>query len=129
MRFLNTLDGLLEHIKSVENETIDLTREGQLRIVRFLEKHKLVLDDDTMEAMQYQDIIAQQLSATIEAIENAQTHLRFFTRAFSEDDLMAVESIEKMHNKLTSALDTAKQKHSAYGGKLQHDTDDGIEFF
>jgi hypothetical protein len=52
MRFLNTLDGLLEHIKSVENETIDLTREGQLRIVRFLEKHKLVLDDDTMEAMQ-----------------------------------------------------------------------------
>jgi len=50
MRFLNTLDGLLEHIKSVENETIDLTREGQLRIVRFLEKHKLVLDDDTMEA-------------------------------------------------------------------------------
>jgi hypothetical protein len=76
----------------------------------------------------YQDIIAQQLSATIEAIENAQTHLRFFTRAFSEDDLMAVESIEKMHNKLTAALDTAKQKHGAYGGKLQHD-DDGIEFF
>jgi hypothetical protein len=57
MRFLNTLDGLLEHIKSVENETIDLTREGQLRIVRFLEKHKLVLDDDTMEAMQYKILL------------------------------------------------------------------------
>jgi len=129
MQFLYTLDSLLDHIKSVERETIELTREGQLRIIRFLEKHKMVLDDETMEAMQYQDIIAQQLSATIEAIENAQNHLKFFTRAFSEDDLMAVESIEKMHIKLTNALDMAKQKHSAFGGKLQHDDDDGIEFF
>jgi len=129
MQFLHTLDSLLEHIKSVEAETIELTREGQLRIVRFLDKHKLPLDDETMEAMQYQDIIAQQLSATIEAIENAQKHLKFFTRAFGEDDLMAVQSIEKMHIRLTSALETAKQKHSAFGGKLQHDDDDGIEFF
>lgn len=128
MQFLHTLDSLLEHIKLVEAETIEFTREGQLCIVRFLEKHKLVLDDETMEAMQYQDIIAQQLSATIEAIENAQKHLKFFTRAFSEDDLMAAESIEKMHTKLTGALETAKQKHSAFGGKLHHD-DDGIEFF
>lgn len=128
MQFLHTLDGLLEHIKSVEAETIDLTREAQLRIVRFLEKQGITLDDETLEAMQYQDIISQQLSATIEAIENAQTHLQYFLRAFSEDDLIAVQSLEKMQGKLTSALEKAKEKHAAFGGKLHHD-DDGIEFF
>lgn len=129
MQFLHTLDGLLEHIKSVEGETIKLTKEAQLRMIRFIEKQGLVLDDETLEAMQYQDIIAQQLGATIEAIEHVQTHLEYFTRAFNEDDSLAVESLEKMQEKLTSALDQAREKHSAFGGKIQHQDDDGIEFF
>lgn len=129
MQFLHTLDGLLEHIKSVEGETIKLTKEAQLRMIRFIEKQGLVLDDETLEAVQYQDIIAQQLSATIEAIEHVQTHLEYFTRAFNEDDSLAVESLEKMQDKLTSALDQAREKHSAFGGKIQHQDDDGIEFF
>jgi hypothetical protein len=129
MQFLHTLDGLLEHIKSVERETIELTKEGQLRMIRFMEKQGLSLDDETLEAMQYQDIIAQQLGATIEAIENAQTHLESFMRAFSEDDLAAVQNLEKMQDKLTAALEKAKEKHSAFGGKIQHHDDDGIEFF
>ena len=98
-------------------------------MMRFIEKQGLVLDDETLESMQYQDIIAQQLGATIEAIESAQTHLEYFTRAFDEDDSLAVESLEKMHGKLTSALDLAREKHSAFGGKIQHQDDDGIEFF
>lgn len=129
MQFLHTLDGLLEHIKTVESQTIELTKEAQLRMVRFIEKQGLVLDDETLEAMQYQDIIAQQLGATIEAINNAQTHLDYFLRAFSEDDSLAVRSLEKMQEKLTSALERAKEKHLAFGGKIQHQDDDGIEFF
>jgi len=129
MQFLHTLDGLLEHIKTVERQTMDLTKEAQLRMVRFIEKQELILDDETLEAMQYQDIIAQQLSATIEAIENAQTHLDSFLQAFNEDDSLAVQSLEKMQGKLTSALERAKEKHLAFGGKIQHQDDDGIEFF
>ncbi len=129
MQFLHTLDGLLEHIKTVESQTIELTKEAQLRMVRFIEKQGLVLDDETLEAMQYQDIIAQQLGATIEAINNAQTHLDYFLRAFSEDDSLAVRNLEKMQEKLTSALERAKEKHLAFGGKIQHQDDDGIEFF
>ena len=129
MQFLQALNGLLEHIKTVERETIELTRDGQLQVVRFIEKNSLHLDDETLEVMQYQDIIAQQLGATIEAIESAQKHLQYFTRAFSEDDSLAAENLEKMHGKLTSALDRAREKHSAFGGKIQHQDDDGIEFF
>lgn len=130
MQFLHTLDGLLEHVKSVERETIGLTKEAQLRFVRFLDKNGLTADDATLEAMQYQDIIAQQLSATIEAIESAQEHMQYFIHAFSEDDALAAHSIEKMQSKLTGALDKAKEKHSAFSGKVnREDDDDGIEFF
>jgi len=130
MQFLTTLNGLLEHIKTVERETIVLTQEAQLRIVRFIEKNKMQVDDETLEAMQYQDIIAQQLSATIEAIESAQEHMQYFIHAFAHDDQTAAQSIEKMQGKLTNALEKAKEKHSAFSGKVnREDDDDGIEFF
>jgi len=130
MQFLTTLNGLLEHIKTVERETIVLTQEAQLRIVRFIEKNKMSVDDETLEAMQYQDIIAQQLSATIQAIESAQEHMQYFIHAFTNDDQIAAQSIEKMQSKLSSALDKAKEKHSAFSGKVnREDDEDGIEFF
>jgi hypothetical protein len=130
VQFLTTLNGLLEHIKTVERETIVLTQEAQLRIVRFIEKNKMQVDDETLEAMQYQDIIAQQLSATIEAIESAQEHMQYFIHAFTHDDQTAAQSIEKMQGKLTNALEKAKEKHSAFSGKVnREDDEDGIEFF
>lgn len=129
MQFLNTLDGLLDHIKSVERETIELTKDAHLRMAGFIQAHKLTPDDALLEAMQYQDIIAQQLSATIEAIESVQGHLQNFSRALEEDDVIATESIGRMHEKLNGALEIAQQKHSAFGGKLHHDENDGIEFF
>ncbi|MDQ1297787.1 MAG: hypothetical protein QG558_325 [Campylobacterota bacterium] len=130
MQFLQTLDGLLEHIKTVEYETIVLTREAQLRMVRFIEKNKMTLDDETLEAMQYQDIVAQQLNATIEAIESAQEQMQHFMHVFRHDDQTAAQSIEKMQGKLTCALEKAKEKHSAFSGKVnREDDEDGIEFF
>lgn len=129
MQFLTTLDGLLDHIKAVERETIELTKEAHLRMAAFIRDNGLSPDDSLLEAMQYQDIISQQLSATIEAIENVQGHLQHFSRAITEDDAIAMESIERMHTKLSSALEKAQQKHSAFGGKLQNNEDDGVEFF
>lgn len=129
MMFLNTLNTLLEHIKAVESETISLTKEAQLRMVRLLEKNGITPDDETLEAMQYQDIIAQQLSATIEAIESVQGHVQYFLHAFNQDDTIASDSMNKMESKLTMALEKAKEKRAAFSGKLQHEADDGIEFF
>ncbi|MDD5717574.1 MAG: hypothetical protein PHW64_07195 [Sulfuricurvum sp.] len=129
MQFLTTLDGLLEHIKSVEKETIELTNETHMRIARFIQSNGLQLDDETVESMQYQDIIAQQLSATIEAIESVQEHLRSFVQVVEGNDASVIENIDKMHAKLNATLERAEQRRSAFGGKLHHDDDDGIEFF
>ncbi|MBV5320429.1 MAG: hypothetical protein JZU62_01980 [Sulfuricurvum sp.] len=129
MQFLTKLDGLLTHIKQVENETIDLTREAQLRFVQFIEKNNLHADDATIEAMQYQDIVSQQLSASIEAIESVQAYLQYFSKAFSEDDAIAMQSIQKMDDKLGNALEKAKAKHAAFSGRLGSNEENGIEFF
>jgi len=119
MQFLQTLNGLLAHIRMVEAETIELTRKGHLQLVEFIKKNSLHLDDETLEMMQYQDIIAQQLSATIEAIETMQAHLN-----------NKENHLDEMDDKLTSVLKRAQEKHSAFGGKTQHhDFDDGVEFF
>jgi two-component sensor histidine kinase len=130
MMFIRTLNELLDHIKKVESETMELSKDSQMRITSFIEKHGLTPDDETLEAMQYQDIISQQLSATIEAIESVQQHLNYLDHAMQKDDEIAMGSIQKMHDKLTVALDRAQQKHSGFGGKVHHDDDDdGIEFF
>ena len=129
MVFIKTLNELLDHVKAVEAETMQLSKDSQMRITSFIEKHKLTLDDETLEAMQYQDIISQQLSATIEAIESVQQHLTYLDHAMKEDDLIAMESIQKMQEKLNGALERAKEKHSGFGGKMYHGDDDGIEFF
>lgn len=131
MVFLETVNHLLEHIKEVETDTIELTKKSQLLLTSFIEKSGLTLDDETLEAMQYQDIISQQLSATIEAIEDVQVSIKQFNQAFSEDDAAAVERLDSMQNKLTNALEIAKQKRSRFAGKTAGDAgnDDGIEFF
>ncbi|MCK9371845.1 MAG: hypothetical protein M0P91_01500 [Sulfuricurvum sp.] len=128
MMFLHTLDTLLEHIKSVESETIDLTKKAQLKFVQLIERNGILPDDETLETMQYQDIISQQLSATIEAIESVQENIKHFLRSLSESDADTAESIDKMESRLTGALEKAKERHSAFGGKL-HQDDNGIEFF
>ena len=131
MVFLETVNSLLEHIKEVENDTIELTKKAQMQLTTFIEKSGLTLDDESLEAMQYQDIISQQLSATIEAIENVQKSIEQFNQAFTEDEAAATKSIDEMHNKLTATLEQAQQKRSRFAGKTADDgsAEDAIEFF
>jgi maltodextrin utilization protein YvdJ len=131
MVFLDTVNNLLEHIKEVETDTIELSRKSQLQLTKFIESHKLPLDDETAEAMQYQDIISQQLTATIEAIQEVQESIRHFNHAFQEDEAIATKSVDKMQNKLTAALEQAQQKRDRFAGKTGDagEADDGIEFF
>jgi len=118
MQVLQTLNGLLEHIKSVEAEVVGLTKEGHLQFMKFIEKNSLHLDDEILEVMQYQDIIAQQLGATMEAIEAMQGHL-------NDKEVR----LDEMDDNVTSILERAREKHSAFGGKTHHQNDDGVEFF
>jgi len=131
MQVLDSVNSLLEHVKAVEEDVIAMSKESQMKMVQYLESQQLVITDDVAEAMQYQDIISQQLSATIEAIVTTQKSLELFLHAFNEDEEIATSSVAKLEKKLQHALDQAKSSQQSFSGKIKResDEDDGIEFF
>lgn len=121
---------LLEHIKQVEKDTINITKEAQMKLSVFIEAQKLELSDEAAQALQYQDIVSQQLSATIEAIDMVQKNLKIFTHSFKEDEKTADESVAKLRLKLSAVLQDAKAKKEAFSGHIQSNSDEHeIEFF
>lgn len=126
MRLMQTLEGLLEHIKQVESETMVLSREAQAQFNVLIEKAQVTPDDATLEAMQSQDIVSQQLSATVEAIASATACLHECAGIMECRDTAVLMRCEEA---LEAALETARQKHLAFAGKTHGDDDAGIEFF
>jgi len=125
-----TLNDLLEHIKQVELDSISLSKEAQMKLANFMEKNGCVLDDEAAEAMQYQDIVSQQLSATIEAIDMVQKNLQIYAHNFAEDEKIADSGIVILRKKLDDVLEKAKAKKDAFAGHLKSSDDEHeIEFF
>lgn len=126
----DSLNELLEHIKQVEKDTINISKEAQMKLSTFMENKNIELDDNAAEALQYQDIVSQQLSATIEAIELVQKNLQMFAHMFKEDEKIADESVDKLRIKMKTVLDEAKAKKEAFSGHIKNKTDEHeIEFF
>ncbi len=126
----DSLNNLLEHIKEVEQDTINISREAQMKLSSFIERNKIQIDDEAAEALQYQDIVSQQLTATIEAIELVQKNLQMFAHNFKEDEKIADDSIDKLRNKMESVLAQAKRKKDAFSGRIKdHSDEHEIEFF
>ena len=126
----DSLNELLEHIKQVEKDTINISREAQMKLSAFMEKKNIELDDDAAEALQYQDIVSQQLSATIEAIELVQKNLQMFAHMFRQDEKIADDSVDKLRIKMNAVLADAKAKKEAFSGHIKDKSDEHeIEFF
>jgi len=126
----DSLNELLEHIKQVERDTITISKEAQMKLSSFIERNNIEIDDEAAEALQYQDIVSQQLSATIEAIELVQKNLQMFAHSFSEDEKIADDSIIKLRRKMNAVLEEAKAKKEAYSGHVKSKSDEHeIEFF
>jgi tRNA uridine 5-carbamoylmethylation protein Kti12 len=130
MNILSSINELLSHIKQVEEETIQMSQDSMLMLSEFIEKNSIELDESAAKGLQYQDIISQQLTATIEAIASVQKAINIFENAYDSDEKIASNSIEKLHVKLSSTLQKAKDRKDAFSGKLGHaDETDEIEFF
>ena len=131
MLILNSVDNLLEHIQEVENNVISLSSESLLKMTNYIEKNKLEVDDDISTALQLQDIISQQLSATIETIESMRGSIKRFSHAFENDESLAQDSMQKLQEKLNITLAEAKEKKNRFSGKTVTDdaVSDEIEFF
>jgi predicted RNA-binding protein with EMAP domain len=130
MLILNSVDNLLEHIKEVQEDVISLSHDSLMKMNSFIEKNKLEVDDDIATSLQYQDIITQQLNATIEAIDSMRSSIEVFSHAYKSDENLASESIKKLQEKLNTTLLDAKDKKNRFSGKsAQDNADDEIEFF
>lgn len=126
----DSLNELLEHIKQVERDTITISKEAQMKLSSFIERNGIAVDDEAAEALQYQDIVSQQLSATIEAIELVQKNLQMFARSFKEDEKIADDSVVKLRKKMQTALEDARAKKDAFSGHIKDKSDEHeIEFF
>ncbi len=130
MIMLDSIDELLVHIKEVQLDVIKLSNESLLKMSSYMEKNSLEIDEEISTALQYQDIITQQLNATIEAIDSMQKSIDIFSHAYKNDEELANESISKLKEKLNSTLQEAKDKKHRFSGKVADDAaDDEIEFF
>ena len=130
MMLLNSVDNLLEHIEDVQKDVIGLSGESLLKMSTYIEKHNIEVDEDIATALQYQDIITQQLNATVEAIESMRVSIKRFSHAFENDETLAQDSMKKLQNKLNVTLADAKEKKSRFSGKTSQDeASDEIEFF
>ena len=126
----DSLNDLLEHIKQVEKDTITISEEAQMKLSSFIERNNIEIDDEAAEAMQYQDIVSQQLSATIEAIELVQKNLQIFSHTFKQDEILADESVITLGTEMDSILEQAKAKKAAFSGHIKDKSDEHeIEFF
>ncbi len=126
----DSLNELLEHIKQVERDTITISKEAQMKLSSFIERNGIEVDDEAAEALQYQDIVSQQLSATIEAIELVQKNLQMFAHSFKEDEKIADDSVVKLRAKMQLVLEEAKAKKEAFSGHVKNKSDEyEIEFF
>ena len=127
---LDSVDELLSHIKDVQLDVIELSKESLLKMSAFLEKNELEIDDDIATALQYQDIMTQQLTATIDAIESMKKSIDIFSHAYKSDEGLAQESMLKLKEKLNATLQDAQDKKSRFSGKFsEENVDEDIEFF
>lgn len=122
---LRSIRELLEHVKDVNKYTIELSSESALAMGHLITKNSLEIDDETATALQYQDIISQQLEATTEAIEQIQnSFMNFDDNEFTLSDKMKVLDAEFLE-----ILQVAKDKKSAFSGRVHSNENEEIEFF
>ena len=130
MILLNSVDNLLEHIEEVQKDVINLSGESLLKMSTYIEKNNMEIDEDISTALQYQDIITQQLTATVDAIESMRSSIKRFSHAFENDESLAQDSMKKLQDKLNITLADAKDKKNRFSGKTSsNEATDEIEFF
>ena len=129
MVMFESINELLKHLRDVQQDVIGLSADSLLKMSNYIEKNNLEIDDDLATALQYQDIISQQLNASIEAIEQIQHSIEVFTHAYKSDEDLMASNMVKLQEKLEAALAEAKDKKGRFAGRASQTQEDEIEFF
>jgi hypothetical protein len=129
-KLLESMVEILSHIKDVQDDVINLSKDSVVTISNFLSDNNIPLSEEVIKALQHQDIISQQLTATTEAIDAIDSNVKFYVHALREDSTILTKGFDKLNKKLISALEKAKSKKSAFSGNALGDNSESeIEFF
>ncbi|MCF6339278.1 MAG: hypothetical protein L3J10_00775 [Sulfurimonas sp.] len=129
MNILSSISELLTHIREVEQDTIKMSQDSMIMLTKFIENNNIELDDNATTSLQYQDIISQQLTATIEAIDSVQSNLELFENLYKVDNQISTDAFADFNKKLLEILDIAKDRRDSFSGKLGAHDQKEIEFF
>ncbi len=129
VELFKSINDLLEHIKEVQEDVINMTKDSYMTFSEIFAQHQQSLPDRALETLQYQDIISQQLNATVDAIKSVQKNIDFFTHSSKEDSIMLQKNLKKLSKKLDEATEAARAKKDAFSGKVGHEDETDIEFF
>jgi UTP-glucose-1-phosphate uridylyltransferase len=112
-----TLQRALDHIKEVQTSVTALNLESMTMLGDAIFAADVEISEDGFVALQHQDILTQQLSATSELIEMISKHIN-------------ESSDEALEKNISAALEVAKAKKDAFSGNaFNHKHEDIVELF
>ena len=112
-----TLQRALEHIKEVQTNVTALNHKSMTLLGDAIFDADVDIGEDGFVALQHQDILTQQFSATNELIEMISKHI-------------SESSDEALEKNISEALEVAKAKKEAFSGNaFEHKHDDMVELF
>jgi hypothetical protein len=116
-KVLNSAIDMINHFEEVEKNIISESKQSSMELARLIDDGKINATEEVIDALQYQDIVSQRLSATVEAMENTKK----FIQEYVDDNMCPEEFLDK----LSFTLQNAIKKQLAFEGS--HDTDDTKE--
>ncbi len=126
--FLTLMTKVLKHMETVQRDIMKFSESSTIIFYRTLEKNNLPLDEEQIRAVQYQDIVSQQLNALCTSVEMIEKSFNEFvvTTKRNED---SNEHLHKLFNELESAYDIAKHNQKVFGGDaLEKEREGSLEF-
>lgn len=112
-----TLQRALDHIKEVQTNVTALNLKSMTMLGDAIFEAEVEISEDGFVALQHQDILTQQLSATSELIEMISKHIN-------------ESSDEALEKNISAALEVAKAKKDAFSGNaFNHKHEDIVELF
>jgi len=111
------LQRALDHIKEVQTNVTALNLKSMTMLGDAIFEAEVEISEDGFVALQHQDILTQQLSATSELIEMISKHIN-------------ESSDEALEKNISAALEVAKAKKDAFSGNaFNYKHEDIVELF
>ena len=119
------IEEVLAHVLNVQEKMMVLSKESIFTIIKYLDQQDEVLQNDVSSAIQHQDILSQQFSATNELLSSLSDTLNNYNENIKESN---ENTLINLKDSVDQAYIKDKNKKKSFSGKLEYVVEE-IEFF